>query len=158
MKMCSHRRKELENLHVILPPTNTHYLWIISLAFIPLKNKLDLTNSVMFLMTWFFGYMAAVLGKKKKKAHTDHTDSVLVHCGWHRWPLLTEKGAVPPAGHLVLEKAGVCSWLCPHDTLVPALPALGVLSPCRVQGGWRCCLLLHQPSEQFKHPRGLSVP
>lgn len=38
-------------LRVILPPTNTRYLWIISLAFIPLKNKVDLTNTVMFLMT-----------------------------------------------------------------------------------------------------------
>lgn len=41
-------------------------------------------------------------------------------------------GAVSLAGQLILEKAGVCSWLHHHDTLLPVvLPALGVRSPCR---------------------------
>lgn len=65
MKICSHRRKELENLCIILPPTNTHYLWIISLAFIPLKNEVDLTNTVMFLMTCFLDIWQLHLKKKK---------------------------------------------------------------------------------------------
>lgn len=103
MKICSCRRKELENLCVMLPPTNAHYLWIISLASIHLKNKADLTNTVIFLMTCFLAVWQLHF---KKRAHAG---SGLIHCGWHRSPLLTAMGAARPAEQLVLEKAEVCS-------------------------------------------------
>lgn len=65
--------------------------------------------------------MAAAL--KGKKAHAD---SGLIHCGWNR------DGCNVSGKAAYLERAGVCSWLHHHDTLLPVvLPAREVRSPCR---------------------------
>lgn len=136
IKICSRRRKELEN--VILPLTNTHYLWIISLAFILLESKVALTNAAMFLMTCFFGYIGSCILKGKA-----HTDSGLINWGWHSSPSFTETSAVPPAGQLGWRRQqsvpGYALQLLPV-----VLPPLGVPSPCRAGATDHapCCISL----------------
>jgi len=71
---------------------------------------------------------------RKKSAHAA---SGLIHCIWHRLPLLTEMGGAHLAGQLALEKAEGCSWSCP---LPVVLPALGVPSACGAAGAPCCCV------------------